>query len=145
MKAMFSCVPWEYTCTNSDCDAKSTLIHLPNLHHYLSLLEHWNAKIWWSRKAGFAKPYVVLSHPSGVVELHITNASRWSKEWCNPLSNMGIVGVPTKTLPSLQGLIDVEPYLYIDFVKAWAIKLNYICNQCVQEPASLPASLPRGW
>ena len=31
---------------------------------------------------------------------------------------MGIVGVPTKTLPSLQGLIDVEPYLYIDFVKA---------------------------
>ena len=25
---------------------------------------------------------------------------------------------PTKTLPSLQGLIDLEPYLYIDFVKA---------------------------
>ena len=42
--------------------------------------------------------------------------------------NIGIVGVPTKTLPSLQGLIDVEPYLYIDFVKAWAIKLNYIRN-----------------
>ena len=32
--------------------------------------------------------------------------------------NIGIVGVPTKTLPSLQGLIDLKPYLYIDFIKA---------------------------
>ena len=36
----------------------------------------------------------------------------------NAIFNIGIVGVPTKSLSSLQELIDVEPYLYIDFVKA---------------------------
>ena len=41
---------------------------------------------------------------------------------------MGIVKVLIKTLLSLQGLIDVELYLYIDFIKAQAIKLNYIRN-----------------